>query len=289
VIRWYATGTDIDDRVRAEERTRNENLALREQIDRDSMFEDIVGSSETLSNVLRQVRKVASSDFTILILGESGTGKELIARAIHKRSNRAERAFIGVNCAALPPSLIASELFGHEKGAFTGFNRGKKQRGGRRTEMGQTIERKTKHLSLKLSTRSSISVTTKQLNLIGLPTTSSIALISAWSRWLFNLIKSIPSTHRYEPGAVVAEADVVILHGDTRVSACLELDCGGQVRMKDGIFVEHWDVIQDEATRESSTSGLPIFGDKFGDQTLVLSDHVPGGIRGMRGRRPIAN
>jgi len=120
VIRWYATGMDIDDRVRAEERTRNENLALREQIDRDSMFEDIVGSSEALRQVLRQVTKVAPSDSTVLILGETGTGKELVARAIHKRSRRAERAFIGVNCAAIPPSLIASELFGHEKGAFTG-------------------------------------------------------------------------------------------------------------------------------------------------------------------------
>jgi formate hydrogenlyase transcriptional activator len=120
VIRWYATGTDIDDRVQAEERTRNENLALREQIDRDSMFEDIVGSSEALRKVLRQVSKVASSDSTVLILGETGTGKELIARAIHRRSKRAERAFIGVNCAAIPASLIASELFGHEKGAFTG-------------------------------------------------------------------------------------------------------------------------------------------------------------------------
>jgi len=120
VTRWYATGTDIDDRVRAEQRTRNENLALREQIDRDSMFEDIVGSSEALRKVLRQIAKLASSDSTVLILGETGTGKELIARSIHKRSNRADRAFIGVNCAAIPPSLIASELFGHEKGAFTG-------------------------------------------------------------------------------------------------------------------------------------------------------------------------
>ena len=120
ILRWYATGTDINDRVRAEERTRNENLALREQIDRDSMFEDIVGSSEALRKVLRQVAKVAPSDSTVLILGETGTGKELIARAIHKRSNRAERAFFGVNCAAIPASLIASELFGHEKGAFTG-------------------------------------------------------------------------------------------------------------------------------------------------------------------------
>jgi len=120
VTRWYATGTDIDDRVRAEERTRNENLALREQIDRDSMFEDIVGSSEALRKVLRQITKLASSDSTVLILGETGTGKELIARSIHKRSNCVDRAFIGVNCAAIPQSLVASELFGHEKGAFTG-------------------------------------------------------------------------------------------------------------------------------------------------------------------------
>jgi formate hydrogenlyase transcriptional activator len=120
VTRWYATGTDIHERVRLEERTRNENLALREQIDRDSMFEDIVGSSDVLRKVLRQVTKVAPVDSTVLLLGETGTGKELIARAIHKRSNRSERAFMAVNCAAIPPSLIASELFGHEKGAFTG-------------------------------------------------------------------------------------------------------------------------------------------------------------------------
>src|ERR1700723_942409 len=120
ITRWYATGTDIDDRVRAEQRTRNENLALREQIDRDSMFEDIVGSSDSLRRVLREIAKIAPSESTVLILGETGTGKELIARAIHKRSKRADRAFIAVNCAAIPPSLIASELFGHEKGAFTG-------------------------------------------------------------------------------------------------------------------------------------------------------------------------
>jgi formate hydrogenlyase transcriptional activator len=120
VARWFATATDIEDRKQTEERVRNENVALREQIDRDSMFEDIVGSSEALRKVLRQVGKVAHSDSTVLILGETGTGKELIARAIHKRSNRGERAFIGVNCAAIPASLIASELFGHEKGAFTG-------------------------------------------------------------------------------------------------------------------------------------------------------------------------
>ncbi len=104
----------------AEERSQNENLALREQIERTSMFEDIVGSSPALRKVLSQVSKVAPSDSTVLILGETGTGKELIARAIHKRSMRAKRAFIAVNCAAIPQSLIASELFGHEKGAFTG-------------------------------------------------------------------------------------------------------------------------------------------------------------------------
>jgi formate hydrogenlyase transcriptional activator len=120
VARWFATATDIEDRKQTEQSVRNENVALREQIDRDSMFEDIVGSSEALRKVLRQVGKVAHSDSTVMILGETGTGKELIARAIHKRSNRGERAFIGVNCAAIPTSLIASELFGHEKGAFTG-------------------------------------------------------------------------------------------------------------------------------------------------------------------------
>jgi len=119
-MRWYCTATDIEERKHAEERTQNENLALREQIDRDSMFEDIVGSSEALRKVLRQVAKVAPCDSTVLILGETGTGKELVARAVHKRSGRSERAFIGVNCAAIPRDLIASELFGHEKGAFTG-------------------------------------------------------------------------------------------------------------------------------------------------------------------------
>jgi formate hydrogenlyase transcriptional activator len=84
------------------------------------LFEEIVGSSPALSKVLAQMAKVAPSDSTVLISGETGTGKELIARAIHKRSNRSTRAFIRVHCAAIPQSLIASELFGHEKGAFTG-------------------------------------------------------------------------------------------------------------------------------------------------------------------------
>ncbi len=120
LLRWYATGTDIHDRKQVEERMRNENLALREEIDRSSMFEEIVGSSEVLRKVLTQVDRVAPTDSTVLIVGETGTGKELIARAVHKRSKRASRAFIRVDCAAIPPSLIASELFGHEKGAFTG-------------------------------------------------------------------------------------------------------------------------------------------------------------------------
>jgi len=120
IIRWYSTGTDIDDRKRDEERIQKENLALREEIDHSSMFEEIVGSSEAIRKILRQVTKVAPSDSTVLVLGETGTGKELIARAIHKRSKRSSRAFITVNCAAIPASLIASELFGHEKGAFTG-------------------------------------------------------------------------------------------------------------------------------------------------------------------------
>jgi formate hydrogenlyase transcriptional activator len=120
IIRWYATGIDIEDRKQVEERVQKENLALREEIDHSSMFEEIVGSSTPLRNVLEQVARVAPVDSTVLILGETGTGKELIARAIHKRSNRSTRAFIRVNCAAIPQSLIASELFGHEKGAFTG-------------------------------------------------------------------------------------------------------------------------------------------------------------------------
>src|SRR5437899_10239043 len=120
LTRWYATGTDINDRKRAEERMHSENLALREDLDQSSMFEEIVGSSAALREVLAQVAKVDKTDSTVLILGETGTGKELIARAIHKRSSRSNRAFIRVNCAAISPSLIASELFGHEKGAFTG-------------------------------------------------------------------------------------------------------------------------------------------------------------------------
>jgi len=97
-----------------------ENLALRDEVDRALMFEEIVGSSTPLKTALSRIGKVAPTDSTVFITGETGTGKELIARAVHKRSQRAGRAFVSVNCAALAPTLISSELFGHEKGAFTG-------------------------------------------------------------------------------------------------------------------------------------------------------------------------
>jgi len=134
VVKWYGTNTDLEDRKRAElelqkafaqievlkDRLFKENLALREQIDQAFMFEEIVGSSPALKTVLASIVRVAPVDSTVLITGETGTGKELIARAIHKRSKRSSRAFIRVDCATIPPSLIVSELFGHEKGAFTG-------------------------------------------------------------------------------------------------------------------------------------------------------------------------
>src|ERR1700761_3896406 len=120
ITRWVVPAIDIDDRKRSEERLHHENIALREEIDKASMFEEIVGASPALQNVLSSIVKVARTDSTVLITGETGTGKELIARAIHKHSQRSGQAFISVNCASIPSSLIASELFGHEKGAFTG-------------------------------------------------------------------------------------------------------------------------------------------------------------------------
>ena len=123
VLRWYVAGTDIEDRKQAEERLQRENVALREEIDKTSMFEEIVGTSPALKTVLSHISKVAPSNSTVLISGETGTGKELVARAIHRRSARALRPFVSVNCAAIPRDLVASELFGHEKGAFTGATR----------------------------------------------------------------------------------------------------------------------------------------------------------------------
>jgi PAS domain S-box-containing protein len=122
-----AFALDLSEQKRAEAEIRalkdqlyKENLALRDEVDRASMFEEIVGASKLLKIVLSRITKVASTDSTVIITGETGTGKELIARAVHKRSHRSERAFVSVNCAALAPTLISSELFGHEKGAFTG-------------------------------------------------------------------------------------------------------------------------------------------------------------------------
>jgi len=120
---WNARTTlekALEEIQRLKDRLQDENLALREQIDQALMFEEIVGTSPALRAVLSRVSKVAPTDSTVLLTGETGTGKELVARAIHKRSRRSSRAFVSVNCAAIPSSLIASELFGHEKGAFTG-------------------------------------------------------------------------------------------------------------------------------------------------------------------------
>jgi PAS domain S-box-containing protein len=105
---------------RLRDQLHDENVVLREQIDQAFMFEEIVGTSSSLQGVLSRLMKVAPTDSSVLVSGETGTGKELVARAIHKRSRRSQRAFVSVNCAALAPSLISSELFGHEKGAFTG-------------------------------------------------------------------------------------------------------------------------------------------------------------------------
>ena len=120
VIRWCGVSTDIHERKLAEERLQIENIALREEVDRASMFEEIVGTSEPLKRVVSRISRVAPTDSGVLITGETGTGKELVARAIHRISRRSQYPFVTVNCAAIPRDLIASELFGHEKGAFTG-------------------------------------------------------------------------------------------------------------------------------------------------------------------------
>jgi PAS domain S-box-containing protein len=127
LVKWYGVNTDIEDRKRAEaelgdlkDQLHRENLVLRDEVDRTSMFEEIVGTSSALQPVLTRLAKVAPTDSTVLVTGETGTGKELVARAIHRRSACASGPFVSVNCAAVPRELIGSELFGHEKGAFTG-------------------------------------------------------------------------------------------------------------------------------------------------------------------------
>src|SRR6202007_2988416 len=112
--------TAFDEIKRLKDELYKENLVLRDEVDRTSMFEEIVGTSPALQPVLTRVAKGAPADASVLITGETGTGKELVARAIHRRSARGSRAFVSMNCAAVPRELIASELFGHEKGAFTG-------------------------------------------------------------------------------------------------------------------------------------------------------------------------
>ena len=121
----FALDLTAQKRAEAEIRTlkeqlHRENLALRDGVHRTSMFEEIVGTSKPLKAVLSRIAKVAPTDSTVFITGETGTGKELIARAVYNRSQRSGRPFVSVNCAALSASLISSELFGHEKGAFTG-------------------------------------------------------------------------------------------------------------------------------------------------------------------------
>jgi transcriptional regulator with GAF, ATPase, and Fis domain len=120
VLRLYVSGSDIEDGKLAEDLMRAENVALREEIHKAAMFEEIVGTSAPLKKVVAYISKVAPTPSTVLITGETGTGKELVARAIHKRSPRCANAFVSVNCASIPAALVASELFGHEKGAFTG-------------------------------------------------------------------------------------------------------------------------------------------------------------------------
>ena len=110
----------IADPKQSEERLKHENVTLREEGNKASTCDEIVGTSSPLQKVLSLVSKVAPTDATVLVTGETGTGKELVARAIHRRSRRSSRAFVSVNCAAIPRDLIASELFGHEKGSFTG-------------------------------------------------------------------------------------------------------------------------------------------------------------------------
>ncbi|NGE23299.1 AAA domain-containing protein, partial [Klebsiella pneumoniae] len=106
--------------TRLKDSLKHENLWLNEQIHNNESFSEIIFQSDAMRNILEQVDLVAASDSTVLILGETGTGKELIARAIHRLSDRHHRSMIKMNCAAIPSGLLESDLFGHDKGAFTG-------------------------------------------------------------------------------------------------------------------------------------------------------------------------
>ncbi len=118
----------LDELSKAKERLEAENVYLREEIQQTHGFDEIVGESEAILRTLRMVEMVAETDTPVMILGETGTGKELVARAIHKRSKRADRPLVKVNCATLPGNLIESELFGYERGAFTGAEKRKRGR-----------------------------------------------------------------------------------------------------------------------------------------------------------------
>ncbi len=120
VSQWYVRGTPIEERKQGNGGVGKTELAFHKEIDHFSMFDAIIGSSVALRKVLAQVSRVAPTHSTVLILGETGTGKELIARAIHQLSNRSSQVFIRFNCAAILHTLVSAELFGHEKGAFTG-------------------------------------------------------------------------------------------------------------------------------------------------------------------------
>ena len=120
IVQWFGACADIHDLKELKNRLEVENVYLQERIDLEHGFEEIIGRSPPLMKVLQQIERVAPADTTVLITGETGTGKELVARAIHKLSPRRDRAMITVNCGAISPGLVESELFGHEKGSFTG-------------------------------------------------------------------------------------------------------------------------------------------------------------------------
>jgi transcriptional regulator with GAF, ATPase, and Fis domain len=120
ILRWYGTCTDIDEVIRLRQQLEQERDYLREEVKEARAFGEIIGKSEAIKKVLHQAEQVAGTPATVLLIGETGTGKELLARAIHNLSPRCARPMVTLNCAALPATLVESELFGHEKGAYTG-------------------------------------------------------------------------------------------------------------------------------------------------------------------------